>query len=263
MACFISGLKLEIQRDIIPLNLETISKAAFLAKLYEGKYAPTAHSAWRKSSFSPEISYVNTPLKIVAMANQSDTQIPNTTPLSSIIANSWNSTQFCLISFPEMQVRKAKGLCFNCDEKFSPSNKCTNQRFLLLHWDVQPLDPRDTDEADFVVELEPQETVEEPVPKVALNAMKSGQLAGTLCFIGEIKGHPIKILLDGGSDENVIQPRIAKFLQLESQPAKQIGVQVGNDNTLKVEGCILDLLVQSWGILSHCLYTYYQLKVQN
>lgn len=50
--------------------------------------------------------------------------------------------------------------------------------------------------------------------------MKSGNLSITLRFTGQIKGHPIKILLDGRSDENFIQPRIAKFLQLDTQPSQ-------------------------------------------
>lgn len=32
--------------------------------------------------------------------------------------------------FQEMKVRKVKGLCFNCDEKYSPTHNCLNKRLL-------------------------------------------------------------------------------------------------------------------------------------
>lgn len=52
-------------------------------------------------------------------------------------------------------------------------------------------------------------------PKSSLNVMNSVIASGTMRFMGSTKGHAVKILLDGGSDDNFIQPRVAKFLQLD------------------------------------------------
>lgn len=52
-------------------------------------------------------------------------------------------------------------------------------------------------------------------PKSSLNVMNSVIASGTMRFMGSTKGHVVKILLDGGSDDNFIQPRVAKFLQLD------------------------------------------------
>lgn len=67
---------------------------------------------------------------------------------------------------------------------------------------------------NFFVELEPEppEKEVESNPKLSLNAMNSATPSGTMRFTGTIKGQPVKILLDGGSDDNFIQPRVAKFL---------------------------------------------------
>lgn len=62
-------------------------------------------------------------------------------------------------------------------------------------------------------------------------------------FIGSIQGHPIKILLDGSSDYNFIQPRIAKIMNLQVQPSNPIKILVGDGYALQVEGCIKDLQV--------------------
>ena len=35
----------------------------------------------------------------------------------------------------EMQLRRDKGLCYFCDDKFSFTHKCPNKRLLMLHID--------------------------------------------------------------------------------------------------------------------------------
>lgn len=65
--------------------------------------------------------------------------------------------------------------------------------------------------------------------------MNSSVASGTIRFTGSINGQLIKVLLDGESDDNFIQPRIAKFLQLDVQPTPAFKVLVGNGNFLQVE----------------------------
>lgn len=83
---------------------------------------------------------------------------------------------------------------------------------------------------DFVVELEETTCTEEASPKSSLNAMKNFVAFGTMRFTSSINGQLIKVLLDGGSDDNFIQPRIAKFLQLDIQPIPAFKVLVGDWN---------------------------------
>jgi len=53
-----------------------------------------------------------------------------------------------------MQLRREKGLCYTCDDKFTPIHKCPNMQYLILHMEedgsseLQP-DPDDSsDHAD-------------------------------------------------------------------------------------------------------------------
>lgn len=55
-----------------------------------------------------------------------------------------------------MQLRKAKELCFNCDEKFTPSHRCLTYRVLLLQRDTESLDELSPAQADYLLELEGQ-----------------------------------------------------------------------------------------------------------
>lgn len=112
---------------------------------------------------------------------------PNTQSITQV---PYNSSQLAKrISFNEMQLRKAKGLCFNCDEKFSPSHKCQNRRLLVLQWDEEPPDFAEKESVEYLVELEFETTsTEEKIsPKSSLNAMNSVVTSGTIRFIGIIK----------------------------------------------------------------------------
>lgn len=171
---------------------------------------------------------------------------PNTAA-SSTASHSLGNTPFRRISFQEMQVRKAKGLCFNCDEKFTPSHKCATRKLLLLQWEDEPPDDLNQDTADFVVELDTSQSPDDSPSKLALNAMNSAALSGTLRFTGMIHGQPVQMLLDGGSDDNFIQPRLVQFLNLDVQPTTPIKVLVGNGNALQVEGYIPQLQVTVQG----------------
>ena len=58
LSCFISGLKREIQRDVIPWQLDSLPKAVTLARLFEEKYSTVSKGAFKHSNFAPDISLI-------------------------------------------------------------------------------------------------------------------------------------------------------------------------------------------------------------
>lgn len=94
-------------------------------------------------------------------------------------------------------MRKATGLCFNCDKKFTLSHRCPNRRLLLLQWNEEPPYTTDQEATEFVVELELGTQVEETRPKLSLNAMNGDVASRTMRFTRSVKRQPIKVLLDG------------------------------------------------------------------
>lgn len=135
LKCFISGLRREIQRDIIPLLPESISKAASLAKLYEDKYPALPKANFKRGQFIPDINANSQSGRVtIPLSIQKLLPPPQNVPQLMPPNPSNSSPTFKKISFNEMQLRKAKGLCFNCDEKYSPTHKCWNKRLLMLQW---------------------------------------------------------------------------------------------------------------------------------
>jgi len=111
----------------------------------------------------------------------------------------------------EMQIHREKGLCYTCDEKFTSSHRCPNRQYLLLQ-----MDDDDNDE----LQPDPFTVNEEALGNLSLdhhlsyNALKGSLGLGTMKFSGTISGMAVQILLDSGSSDNFLQPRIAKCLKL-------------------------------------------------
>jgi len=82
---------------------------------------------------------------------------------------------------------------------------------------------------------------------LSLNAMKGGLGVGTIRFISHINTLPVTILVDGGSSDNFLQSRIAKFLKLAIAPTPPFKVMVGNGSYMTAEGMIRELNIQPQG----------------
>lgn len=70
-------------------------------------------------------------------------------------------------------------------------------------------------------------------------------------FQRHIQGVAITVLLDSGSSDNVLQPRIENCLQLPIESSSQFPILVSNDNSLTTMGYIIDLPVDVQGNTLH------------
>lgn len=79
-----------------------------------------------------------------------------------------------------------------------------------------------------------------PEHHLSINALKGSNSLGTLRFHGSIHGLKLHILLDSGSSNNFLQPRLAQFLKLPVKPVPEFQMLVGNGNSLSTEGYIIN-----------------------
>lgn len=68
---------------------------------------------------------------------------------------------------------------------------------------------------------------------LSLNAYHGSKRLATISFSGSINGKRVQVLLDGGSSDNFIQPRVAKHVRLPIEPADNLKVMVGNDSYIE------------------------------
>lgn len=130
ISCFLGGLKEELVHPIKMHEPKSLSKTYWLARLAEVTLAANARalkhtSPWSYSSVRKSV-YDSTCLK--SYQPMQLTRLNSPANSTSIIPKTRRNI------FPaEMQSRRAQGLCYFCDDKFTPRHKCTlpNQMFVL------------------------------------------------------------------------------------------------------------------------------------
>ncbi|GAU25204.1 hypothetical protein TSUD_151040 [Trifolium subterraneum] len=240
--CFISGLSADIRRDVLIHTPNSIVKAVSLAKVYEEKYTTT---------LKPQKTYQNNYSNIKPLTTKPENSTRNSAPILNTpptrpMSQFQKNPNIKRISPAEMQIRRDKGLCYWCDEKFSFTHKCPNRQLMLLQYD-------DNETQLFDGSPEPPDSptnsLDTNIPDhhLSMNAMKGTSNMGVIRFVGSIEHIEVQILIDGGSSDNFVQPRIAKFLKLPIEPAPVFKVLVGNGEIMNAEGVIKQLPIDIQG----------------
>ncbi|OMO73137.1 Retrotransposon gag protein [Corchorus capsularis] len=127
--CFLGGLLPEIQHEMATQKPQNLSDAGDFASLIEEKLADSTSTT---SFLIPSPAHVNLPKPLSSLPPPRPPQLsvprlpapPATKPVPSLPIKSLTPT--------EMQARRAKGLCFNCDDQYKPGHRCRTTPFLLL-----------------------------------------------------------------------------------------------------------------------------------
>ncbi|CAI9294236.1 unnamed protein product [Lactuca saligna] len=205
----------------------SLHQACSLAKLVEDKLGPTPKA---RPTTNFKHSWSTGPTSITTRPNVSPSFPPPspTTPTSTKINP---MLPFTRLSADALQERRKAGLCFKCPEKYVPGHKCSPPQFLI----IVDNDDQDTmtDEATFT-------TIEEQSPPEFLSLSDAaffGILSPqTLRITGHIANKPVKVLIDCGSTHNIVQPRVASLLNLDTQPVQPFSVMVGNGQHIQCQG---------------------------
>ncbi|GKC50171.1 putative mitochondrial protein [Tanacetum coccineum] len=148
----------------------------------------------------------------------------NTLPLPAIPQTIGLSRPRKQLTQQEMTEKRAKHLCFYCDQRYSHGHKCSGQMYYL---EVIGCDEIIEDEDGVISEQEPvivSEVEEDTMPQVSLNAMNGVNNYQTMRVKGHIGKQVLHILVDCGSTHN--------FLDL--QPAKRLGCRMSKICPLQV-----------------------------
>lgn len=142
--CFISGLRTEIQHEMAITQPSTISQDIGLAKLIESKLAASRHTtSYPRHNHPKHHPPPQPPLPTTPLLPSPPTRLALPAP------NPNTSLPIQWLSPIEMQARKAKGLCYNCDDRFHTGHRCKTKQFLLLLADEEPSDSTTPHTLDF------------------------------------------------------------------------------------------------------------------
>ncbi|VFQ64452.1 unnamed protein product [Cuscuta campestris] len=213
ISLFHAGLKQHLQHEICLLKPTSLSDSFALAHELEAKHAALVTSVsqrqllWNRSG-SGGIRALPSTLGVPSGLGK---PAPESTPATGPIKR---------LSRAEKLEKDAKGLCYNCDQKWSRDHKCG--RFFILMGDEEDDQP--------LVEV-PDETV------VAADISSLHSLMGvssprSLRLQGRVGKHEVQVLIDGRSTHNFVHPDLVSKAQLPVSAMPPFRVYVGNGDYL-------------------------------
>ncbi|KAH9696914.1 hypothetical protein KPL71_023390 [Citrus sinensis] len=213
---FMGGLKPEIAEDIRMFRPRTLKEAISLARMKDDQIAR-----------QKKIIRSSIPIRSPYALNRATTTTP-----------------YKRLSWEEMQRRRAQGLCFNCNDKFTAGHKCTKAQLLILECETTPEEGL---YEEFVAKEPIMESTKTVNPKITLYALSGWAAPQTMRVMAKIGQYAIVILIDSWSTHNFISSRLANLLQLPIKPTTSFSVQVANGAKLTCQGMFekVQILIQN------------------
>lgn len=207
---FISGLCDDIRAEVQASRPNTLIAAVGLARLFEARQ----NSHRRTTGFSE-----------IRRPTTSAQQLP---PLPSANLSRNRSPFIKRLKPAELKERRQRGLCFNCDEKFSPGHRC--KKLFLIEGVYEE------EEIGRLEDGEPNYGEEEDVPEISLHAIAGIPKPQTMRIKGVIQKNRIIMLVDSGSTHNFLSVDVASQLGLHPDKNTSFEVLVANGEKLISQG---------------------------
>lgn len=170
-------LKSEIAKEIWMFRRKTLKDAITLARMRDEQLARQ-----KKASRTPFFHRATTNL---ATTNRSPAA---------------NNTK--RLTWEEMQWRRALGLCFNCNERFTTGHKCQGSQILMI--ETKPASEENINNE--------QVEGQQPEPEITYYALTGWTSPQTMRIAAKIGLYHIMVLVDSGSTHNFISTRMAALL---------------------------------------------------
>lgn len=245
---FLNGLKEAVRAELKLHPVERLSELMDYAQRIDEKNSLLSKGNMGASSGGRPIrTYNNTRTVTWEPGNKSQSQavsgagssvgeVSHTKPVSS-----FRGRGFRRLTDAEMQERSKKGLCFRCDEKFSPGHVCSNKQLqvLLLEEDIE----NETKE----------ENSEEPEPELEMKTLQLSMYSITgltskksIKLWGTLEDKQVVILIDCGASHNFISSLLVKERGMGVNETPPYTVEVGDGRKIPCQGVCsqIKLLIQ-------------------
>ncbi|CAA0819826.1 Unknown protein, partial [Striga hermonthica] len=147
------------------------------------------------------------------------------------------------LSPEEVKRRREKGLCFKCEERFTPGHQC-KQAFV-----IEVANPDDKE--DEVEEEPPQEDEIEAFreePEISMHAMAGIRGPRTMRLPAWVKDRRVMVLVDNGSSHNFINADLSQKLRLPTTKIEPFEVRVANGERLQCSESFRKVLIKFQGV---------------
>lgn len=219
VSLFLRALKPEIGYPLRLLRPKSLPEAYLLARIQE-EAVSVGSGGYRygKSSYSGNTTYRNSDYSQKSITNGSSSSAILPTPV--LKPKPLNSRR---LSHKEIEEKRARGECFGCTEKYSPTHVCKNKQLFSIELLEDDDELMDQDEVIEVIE-----------PKISLNAITGVPSFSTMRVKGSIGTKILQILVDSGSTHNFVSIALAKKMRCPIKTVDELDVTVADGNKL---GC--------------------------
>ncbi|XP_058192094.1 uncharacterized protein LOC131309484 [Rhododendron vialii] len=215
ISCFVSGLKEEIRGGKQMFRPKSISEAMGLARLQEDTF-----EALNKKNRVITKPYIP-PFTPAPRITETSPKMPET------------GTSIRKMTQRDFDDRRAKGLCFCCDEKYFRGHVCKKKKIFMLEAEEEEEIFKDTQQE--LLQGDNQEEFQ-----ISLHALSGIQSYKTMRIIGQIKKKLLHILIDSGSRHNFLDPTIAKTTGVELQSTNPLTVVVADRTKIFSKAMVKD-----------------------
>ncbi|KAG7570699.1 Retrotransposon gag domain [Arabidopsis thaliana x Arabidopsis arenosa] len=230
VSAYLAGLRLETQMHVRMFDPQSIKQCLLLGKLYERAHPPTKTDSTHWTSNRSTGS--NTVSKIVP--NVKEYPSPSTEQVVNTTETRKPARKF--LSQEEMSTRRAKGLCFLCDEKYTPDHYLKHKKTQVFMIEVEEESDGSDSEPDNNNNTQMVVQNGSCRPQASVSAVSGVPGYSTMKVRGVYAKKPIFVLLDSGSTHNFMDPATATKLGIKSKPAGLTRVSVADGSQLGVLG---------------------------
>jgi hypothetical protein len=132
----------------------------------------------------------------------------------------------------QLEERKEKGLCFNCDNKYSKGHKCGEKKLFYIDCEEEEEQEQEPSQDENVEAI----SSEDLTPTISCNALAGISTPQTLKIEGYIKKKKVIVLIDSGSTHNFIHYKLAKALNCFVYPVPKFQVMIADGGTINCLG---------------------------
>jgi hypothetical protein len=147
-------------------------------------------------------------------------------------APSYKTPQPTRLKPQKLEERKAKGLCFNCDNKYSKGHKCGEKKLFYIDCEEEEEQEHEPSQVENIEAI----SSEELTPTISCNALARITTPQILKIEGYIKNKKVIVLIDYGNTHNFIHYKLSKNLNCFVYPALEFQVMIVDGGTINCSG---------------------------
>lgn len=220
VSAYLASLRTDTQMHVRMFQPQTVRQCLMLGRLYE-KAHPKKHfqSTWSQSK----------------PANNSKGLLLYKKEGSNVVGEKNEKMPWKPLSQEEMSKRRAEGLCYFCDEKYTPGHYLKHKKTQLFMIEAAE------EEEEELIEQEKTEENDGDCAHISVNAVAGITGYRTMRVKGVSGKRAVFVLVDSGSTHNFIDPKVAMKLNCTILPTGLARVAVADGSKLAVSGRVSNL----------------------